>query len=415
MHPLTDLGATETWTGFSLAERDRRWNAVQRNAAAVGLDCILVPPCVDGRNLRISPENSRGTRSDCRYLTQMENAAVVFPTDGRAPVVINNRGIGNKWIAEARPVAAGIRGPWAPALAEALLDLGMERARIGVTGLKGGRLGHVRASDGTVTHRAYAEIQRRFPNAHFEDATDIVGWCRYVKSEEEIACMKRAAAITAAGIQEMIAVARSGVDVALLYARITGRMLELGNEYHPWNLEIGPIGEAMAHIEDPPIGQRLRPMDLITNEIYAVWGGLSVQDVQPILLGMIPEKWKPVIDAQEEAFEAGREFMRPGRSFRDLIGVINQVGARRGVRTAVMLHSRGYGNEGPYVNPQDGPSDVIQDVHIEKNTVWIWKPHAYSADGQITFRWGTSILVTDKGSEPLMPRPHGMVSIAGHG
>ena len=412
---MTDSGATETWTGFSRAERDRRWDVLRRNAAAAGFDCILVPPCVDGRNLRISPENSRGTRSDSRYLTQLENAAVVFPTDGRGTVVINDRGIGNRWIEEARPVAAGKRGPWAPAIVQALLDLGMERARIGVTGLKGGRLGHVRASDGTVTHGSYGEIQRRLPNARFENATDVVGSCRYVKSEEEIACLKRAATITAAGIQEMIAVARSGVDVALLYARITGRMLELGNEYHPWNLEIGPIGEAPAHIENPPIGQRLRPMDLITNEIYAVWGGLSVQDVQPILLGVIPEKWKPVIEVQEEAFEAGRAFMRPGRSFRDLIGVIHRVGARRGMRTTVMLHSRGYGNEGPYVNPQDGPSDVIQDVHIEKDTVWIWKPHAYSADEQIYFRWGTSILVTDKGGEPLMYRPPGMISITGYG
>lgn len=412
---MTDSGPTEIWTSFSLAERDRRWNAVRRNAVAAGFDCILVPPCVDGRNLRISPENSRGTRSDCRYLTQMENAAVIFPTDGRATVVINDRGIGNKWIAEARPVAAGTRGPWAPAVAEALLDLGMERARIGVTGLQGGRFGHVRASDGTVTHRAYTEIQRHLPNARFENATDIVGSCRYVKSEEEIACLKRAATITAAGIKEMIDVARAGVEVALLYASITRRMLELGNEFHPWNLEIGPIGATSTHFEDPPMGQRLRPMDLITNEIYAVSGGLAVQDVQPIVLGPIPDKWKPVIDVQGEAFETGREFMRPGKSFRDLVGVVNHVGARRGMRTAVMLHSRGYGNEGPYVNPQDGPSDVIQDVHIEKNTVWIWKPHAYSADGQIYFRWGTSILVTDKGGEPLINRPHGMVSIAGNG
>ncbi len=408
---MTDPAPTDIWTGFSLAERDRRWNAVRENAAAAGFDCILVPPCVDGRILRLSPENSRGTRADSRYLTLMENAAVVLPTDGRAPIVINDRGIGNKWIAEPRPVAAGTRGSWAPAVTEALINLGMERARIGVTGLRMGRFGHIRAAGGTVVHSAYVEIQRHFPNANFQDATDVVASCRYVKSEEEIQCLKRAAAITAAGIQEMIAVARPGVDAAYLYARITSRMLELGNEYPPWNLEIGPAGEELAHFEEPPVGRRLKPMDLITNEIYAACGGLTVQDVQPVLLGPIPEKWKPVIDVQREAFEAGREFMRPGRSFRDMIEVISSVGAKRGMRTAVMLHSRGYGNEGPYVNPNDGPSNVIQDVGIEKNTVWIWKPHAYSADGRIYFRWGTSILVTENGGEPLMERSHGLVSI----
>jgi hypothetical protein len=47
-------------TGFSLAERDRRWNAVRKNAAQAALDGILLPFCVDGRNLHLSLEQSRG-------------------------------------------------------------------------------------------------------------------------------------------------------------------------------------------------------------------------------------------------------------------------------------------------------------------------------------------------------------------
>jgi len=60
--------ADTTWKGFSLAERDRRWQRVRDNAAKAGFDCVLVPLCVDGRNLHLSLEQTRGTRSDCRYL-----------------------------------------------------------------------------------------------------------------------------------------------------------------------------------------------------------------------------------------------------------------------------------------------------------------------------------------------------------
>jgi hypothetical protein len=67
---------------------------VRKNAAQAGFDCVLVPLCVDGFNLRLSLEQARGTRSDGRYLTLMENAAVVLPTDGRPPIVINDRGGG---------------------------------------------------------------------------------------------------------------------------------------------------------------------------------------------------------------------------------------------------------------------------------------------------------------------------------
>jgi hypothetical protein len=152
-------------------------------------------------------------------------------------------------------------------------------------------------------------------------------------------------------------------------------------------------------------------MDQITNEVYAACGGLSVQDVQPLLLGTIPDEWKPLVEVQREAFEVGCDFMKPGASFAGLIDAINGVGAQRGMRTAVMLHSRGYGNEGPYVNPNDRPSDVPQDVVIEENTVWIWKPHAYSENDRRYFRWGPCVQITAQGARPLVPRPHGFISV----
>ena len=82
--------AETTWIGFTVAERDRRWNAVRKQAAEAGFDCILVPLCVDGRNQHLSLEQARGMRSDCRYLTLLENAAVILPTDGRKPIVISD-------------------------------------------------------------------------------------------------------------------------------------------------------------------------------------------------------------------------------------------------------------------------------------------------------------------------------------
>ena len=126
--------ANITWLGYSLAERDWRWQRVRDSAAKAGFDCVLVPLCVDGRNLHLSLEQSRGTRSDCRFLTQLENAAVVLPTDGRKPIVISDQETGNEWVPEFRPVD----GSWGKAMAQALIDAGMERARIGVSGIQRG-------------------------------------------------------------------------------------------------------------------------------------------------------------------------------------------------------------------------------------------------------------------------------------
>jgi Xaa-Pro aminopeptidase len=397
--------------GLSLAERDRRWNAVRKNAAQAGFDCTLVPLCCDGINLHLSPEQTRGTRADCRYLTDMDNAAIVLPTDGRPPLVINDEGAGNGWVPEVRRAVGRHGGFWGAAMADALLDAGMERARIGAVGLKAGKAGHIRAVDGVVNHTSYMELQRRLPNATFEDATDVVGLARYVKSDEEIECLRRAAAIAVAGIEEMVKVARPGVLESVLYARVTRRLLELGSEYAPLAIDTGPLGQSLARFENPPIQRRLQPMYLITNEVYTTWNGLFAQEIQPILLGALPDEWRPIIEVQQEVYEAGLAFMKPGTEFPDLVDVITQLGAKRGMRAWIMLHSRGYGDEGPHVNTQDDHVDHTHGVCVERGTVWIWKPTVCSPDGRIRFRWGGCILTTEKGSEPLIRRRPEMVCI----
>jgi Xaa-Pro aminopeptidase len=409
---FVEAPADTTWTGFSLAERDYRWNRVRSNAATAGLDAVLVPLCVDGRNLRLSLEQARGTRSDGRFLTMMENAAVVLPTDGRPPIVINDRGEGNAWVPEARPVSRGGRGSWAAAMADALLEFGLERARIGVSGLGQGTVTHGRAGSGVVNHSAYTEVARRLPNARFEDATDVVGFARYVKSEEQIDALRRGAAIAAMGIEEMVAAARPGAREATVYARVMGRMLSLGSEYYPLAFYSSGPGEPHLRFENPPIDRVLGPSYLITNETDAVWGGLIAQELQPIFLGPIPEEWKPAIEMQRDLFYGGMELMKPGGSFGQLIEFTNSFGRRRGLDSLILMHGRGYGDDGPLLTPQDREYDHIRDVTIEQGTAWVWKPIAYSADRQFQFSWGGCVVVTERGVEQLVQRTPGMVSVA---
>src|ERR1041384_3822091 len=90
------------WRGYSLAERDWRWQRVRANAAKAGFDCIFVPLCVDGRNLHLSLEQARGTRSDCRFLTGLDHAGVSLPTSSAQPIVISDQVSGKARSAIAR-------------------------------------------------------------------------------------------------------------------------------------------------------------------------------------------------------------------------------------------------------------------------------------------------------------------------
>ena len=395
------------WNGYSLAERDWRWQRVRENAAKAGFDCIFVPLCVDGRNLHLSLEQARGTRSDCRFLTQLDNAAVILPTDGGEPLIISDEESGNDWVPKFRPVGES----WGKSMTQALLDAGMESARVGVSGIRRGFFTHGRAYHGVVNHSSYAEVVKRLPNATFENATEVIGHARYVKSEEQIACLRRGAAIAAAGIDKMIELARPGMDEGILYARVMQRMVELGSEYYPMAFYSGLHGEKrLPRFEDPSEGRTLQANYRIANEVDAVFGGLIAQEQQPIFLGPIPDAWKLAIELQHDLYYAGLEHLTPGRSFAEFMDMINSFGDKRGLKSQLLMHGRGYGDDGPLFTPQNR-GGRNRDVIIEKGCVFIVKPIAHSADGSFNTSWGGCVVCTDKGGEPLVKRTPGMVSI----
>jgi Xaa-Pro aminopeptidase len=380
------------WSGYSLTERDRRWQAVRENAGKAGFDCILVP---------------LGNGVDGRYMTQLRCSAMVLPTDDRAPIIIADRRSSNQWVPE--PWQTGRE--WAEPMAEALRDLGMERARVGVVGLKSGLVTHCNSIDGVVNHTALTQVMSKLPNATFDDATDIVGLVRYVKSEEEIAFVRRSAAVAAAGLDALINLAQPGVDAGVLYADVTARLLELRSEYYPLALTLDPMGILKPRrYTNSPIGKRLASNALITNEVNAILGAQLTQVCQPILLGKVPDEWKPVIELQKEVYEAGLEMIKPGTGFGALKDFVNSFGPKRKMKTVIQMHGCGYGDDGPVLTAKS-QGNQLRDLRIEQNNAFVWKPMAMTADERIQFAWGGPVLVTSKSNEALFTRSPGMVSI----
>ncbi|OGQ79361.1 MAG: hypothetical protein A3F90_01435 [Deltaproteobacteria bacterium RIFCSPLOWO2_12_FULL_60_19] len=392
--PPTRAGATVyVWSNYSLQERDRRWKAVRESGAKAGFDCIFVP---------------LGDGIDARYLTQLRCSSVVLPTDGRPPIIIADRSSSNTWAPEPWQTSR----EWSEPMAEALLELGMERARIGVAGLKGGRVSHVTSIDGVVNHGAFAAVMRRLPNARFEEATDILGFARYIKSAEEIASMRKAVEIAEAGLAELAAAARSGVDAAALYARVMARMLELGAEYFPWALTLGMSdGSDAKRFTDPPLGRRLKANSLAQTEMIAVFGTQIAEEDQAVLLGPIPEAWKPVVARQREIFDEGVKLLTPGRSCAELLEFSKSVAEKGGMKAKVRLVGRGAGDDGPVIGAMTQP-DALKELTVEKNTLWLWRPTVTGADGKTRFTWGGTVLVTEKDGELLSKRAHGAISVA---
>ena len=386
--PPSRAGATVyVWADYSLAERDRRWKAVQEAGKKAGFDCIFVP---------------LGDGVDARYLTQLRCSSVIMPTDGRAPIIIADRSSKNTWAPEPWQTSR----EWSEPMAEALLECGMERARIGVAGLKGGKVSHIASIDGVVNHGAFSAVLKRLPNAKFEDATDVVGFVRYIKSDEEIAAMRKATAIAESGIDELKKIARPGVDAARVYADVMARMMEQGNEYYPFALTIE--GRRYA---DPPIGVRLAKNSFIRGEIISVWGTQIAEEDQGFLLGPIPESWRPVAERQKEVYEAGLKLLKPGTPCAEMLAFGKSVEKKDGLTTNIFLAGCGAGDDGPVIDASTS-AEKLKGLTIEKNTLWLWRPAVKSVDEKVQLGWGGTVLVTDRGAERLSKRDHELIAVA---
>ena len=386
--PPSRAGATVyVWADYSLVERDRRWKAVQEAGKKAGFDCIFVP---------------LGDGVDARYLTQLRCSSVIMPTDGRAPIIIADRSSKNTWAPEPWQTSR----EWSEPMAEALLECGMERARIGVAGLKGGKVSHIASIDGVVNHGAFSAVLKRLPNAKFEDATDVVGFVRYIKSDEEIAAMRKATAIAESGIDELKKIARPGVDAARVYADVMARMMEQGNEYYPFALTIE--GRRYA---DPPIGVRLAKNSFIRGEIISVWGTQIAEEDQGFLLGPIPESWRPVAERQKEVYEAGLKLLKPGTPCAEMLAFGKSVEKKDGLTTNIFLAGCGAGDDGPVIDASTS-AEKLKGLTIEKNTLWLWRPAVKSVDEKVQLGWGGTVLVTDRGAERLSKRDHELITVA---
>ncbi|HLY66915.1 MAG TPA: M24 family metallopeptidase, partial [Chloroflexota bacterium] len=161
----------------------------------------------------------------------------------------------------------------------------------------------------------------------------------------------------------------------------------------------------------PPIGRRLAPGTLVSNEVSAIWGGMVAQEVQPILVGSVPEEWRPLVDLQREVFEAGLSFMQPGMSYLELVDFIRGSCRTPGYKAEITLHGRGMGDDGPLITGRS-ENAKLANLHIEVGNAWVWKPVVRTEDRRHEFQFGGTVALTEQGIERFFRRSPGLMSVA---
>ncbi len=375
---------------FSLAERDRRYQAVRHEMAARGIDCL------------IAPQNTGewdACQPDARYLTSIGGGATavaaVLPIDGPPIAIIRDPRRtefwerAQDWITEVRGTAGG---RWGEALVGAIRDLGCERGRIGIAGLEG----VLRFPAGTVIHGEFAALREAFPDATFVNATDFMHDIRMIKSAEEIAMIERAQACADAISEAAFATATPGTSEHELYAEMMAAHIRNGGEV-PAMLLIG-IGEAPNQTQLLPTMRELAPNDILICESEVKYGGYMAQSIEALCLGPPPPIYRTLYDASLECFDELFAAIAPGVPYAALIRRWEEFMESRSLRAApTMGHGIGLGQDGPVTRPGgDADGRVVAVGHC-----LILKPWATSADDDCAIRAGNSIVVEEGGARRL--------------
>jgi Xaa-Pro aminopeptidase len=388
---------------FTHTERQRRWAGVRALMAQQQLDAIVGFP---------NQSHWDQFQADIRYLTHIgghqTEVAVVFPLSGEITAFVRGGNevewwsIAQDWVTDIRPS----RRSWGEPVIERMRELKLDRARIGVSGLSG----LLRAPEGTVITGILEKVRRAFPNASFENATEILQDARAVKGVEEIAWIERAAEILDHVVAAILAKAKPGVMENDMVATIWQTIIANGGDYPsmthwgagagiPWACRIAPH-------------RPLQAGDMINTELEAKYGGYIAQTVQAACLGKIPAELKRTFEVSVKVFEELVKFMKPGVSFREVVALYQKLVRESGYTPkGMLLHGRGIGEDRPQITGEvDG--DVYNsstytmhlDLPLVEGNVFVLKPGAMPGDAPDSIRCGDTVVIEKTGARRLGKR-----------
>lgn len=388
---------------FSLEERDSRWTRVRHLMRQDGLDALFVPPNTGMWDT---------FQANVRYLTGIggncAQAAAIFPLEGEVTAVtspdIDTRYwlARQDWVKDIRPLSTA--WGYAGTAIDRMKELGLEKARIGITGLAG----NTRFPEGITSLGIFNRLKEAFPDAQLVNANLMMERARYVKSEEELSFMRAAEALVEQAIEVLRREARPGVPENVVYARMIASIVEGGGELPTMILWSAGWPQPPSN-HYLPSRRKFYVGDMICTEAEARWGGYIAQNTQPLFIGKAPEEYHRMFALQQEAVAACYDKLRPGHTVGDILEAAAAF-SNNEFECRLLMHARGLGDDSPMA-VYTARDETMRDWPIEENATFIVKPMVSTPDKSKRLYWGDTVVVTKGGAKRLGKRKPELIEI----
>jgi len=284
-------------------------------------------------------------------------------------------------------------------LAERLRGMGVHNKRIGVE-----------MDNYYFSAKAFAVLQAELPDATFVDATALVNWQRGVKSEEELACIRKAAAISEIIIDGLMERVEPGVPKNEIVAEIFRdgiRGVDGAWGDYPAIVPLLPSGSDAAAPHLTWDGRDFVTGEATFFEISGCYRRYHAPLCRTLFLGKPPQFLLDAEKALAEGLEAGLEAARAGNRACDianaLAALLERAGIERGARCGYPIglsYPPDWGERTISLRAED-------ETLLEPGMTFHFMPGLWMAD------WGLeiteSILITEDGpAETFCKRPRKM-------
>lgn len=378
---------------FSDAEYRRRYEAVYAQMDVLGLDALIV----GGGPSHWS--SGGGMLWLTGHWEWHAMACYVLVPRRAEPVLVYSMGGSHlesirlvSWVTDVRPSMGGRFGS---VLAEAIVDEGLERGRIGHPPIDTRHMDYMPVNQ-------YSDLQDALPDAELVLIDDIFHELFVVKSDEELDCVRVAGRLCVDAFGAMVERARPGATEEDLRAAAASAIYEGGGDVD--FLIIGSTSTNEPHLifgNPRPSRRVLQDGDVVLNELAAGYRGYTAQIGMPIFVGepdasarrFFDEVTLPGFLRMEAELKPGKtmnDIERAGRFFRD-----NGYQSR-----PIHLHGIDLVTGPPHVYVGHASDEVIRPAQV-----LMLEPNPIRADGNLGMFFGHTYIVTETGSERITDYP----------
>jgi Xaa-Pro aminopeptidase len=325
---------------LSHEERDRRWQLVRKYLRSKGADGLLA---LGGGIWYV--DNGRFVQHQTldRYLSGWAaGATVLFPLEGEPVLLGAPFATLIKWTddspAEERPWIKDVRvHASASAIVDALEEKGLKKGKViaGNISQVGGASGPERWTS-TVwgTGPLWSRIVGLLPDCQFEALGNDLLMLIMVKSDEEIAMVRRAAVAVEKAMAAVVKAVRVGASELDVYLAIIETLLRNGAIPSEPYITSGPATTTGAELWQHGAGSPriFEAGDVVNcgNCVFAYVGGLEAQGQITVAIPPVSKENQECAKIARESYEAGLSALRPGRPFREVVDAMAVPAERAG-------------------------------------------------------------------------------------